>query len=182
MNSFEINKIAGAVLGVLTFAMLTSFVGELIFAEKKAKVAGYALPGIEAVAAPVTAAAPAAEPIAKRLASADAGKGQSTFRQCTACHTPDKGGANKVGPNLWGVLDRAKGAVAGFGYSAALKTVAGKGEKWGYAELDKFLENPKGYMPGTSMSFGGVANPATRADLVAYLRSLADTPAPLPAN
>lgn len=182
MSSFEINKIAGAILGVLTFTMLTSFAGELIFAEKKAKVAGYALPGIESASAAPTAAAPAAEPIAKRLATADATKGQSTFRQCTACHTPEKGGANKVGPNLWGVLDRAKGAVTGFGYSAALKTIAGKGEKWGYAELDKFLENPKGYMPGTSMSYGGIANPATRADMVAYLRSLADTPAALPTN
>jgi cytochrome c len=182
MNSFEINKIAGAILGVLTFAMLASFVGDLLFAEKKAKVAGYALPGLAVASAPAPAAAPAAEPIAVRMASADAARGQNTFRQCTACHTPDKGGANRVGPNLWGVLDRAKGAVDGFGYSNALKAVAAKGEKWGYAELDKFLENPRGYMPGTSMSYNGIANPATRADMIAYLRSLADTPAALPTN
>jgi cytochrome c len=182
MNSFEFNKIAGAILGVLTFTMLVSFASELLFAEKKAKVAGYALPGLEAKAATAPAAGPAAEPIAKRLATAEAAKGAETFRQCTACHTPDKGGANKVGPNLWAVLDRAKGAVAGFGYSNALKTVAGKGEKWTYDALDRFLENPKGYMPGTSMSYNGIQNPATRANMVAYLRSLADTPAPLPAN
>lgn len=180
MNTSDGNKIAMAVLGSLTFVMLVGFASELLFTEKKTDKQGYALPmGTAAVAASAPAAA-AVEPIAVRLAAAEKAKGEATFRQCSACHTPDKGGANKVGPNLWGVVERAKGAIAGFGYSAALKTVAGKGEKWSFEALDQFLENPKGYMPGTSMSYGGIPNPKTRADLIAYLNSISDSPAALP--
>jgi cytochrome c len=181
MDSFELNKIAGAVLGTLTFVMLVSFGGELLFAEKKAAKAGYELPVAEAASTAASAvAAVAVEPIAVRLAAADKAKGENTFKQCATCHTPDKGGANKVGPNMWGVVERAKGQVAGFGYSAALKAVAAKGEKWDFAALDKFLENPKGYIVGTSMSYAGISNPRTRADLIAYLNGLADAPIALP--
>ncbi|MGL4635013.1 MAG: c-type cytochrome [Beijerinckiaceae bacterium] len=179
MDSFEFNKIAGAVLGTLTFVMLVSFGGELLFAEKKAAKAGYELPtGI--AASSTTAAAVAVEPIAVRLAAADKAKGENTFKQCATCHTPDKGGANKVGPNMWGVVERAKGQVAGFGYSAALKGVAAKGEKWSFEALDKFLESPKGYLAGTSMSYAGISNPKTRADLIAYLNGLSDAPIAIP--
>jgi cytochrome c len=181
MDSFELNKIAGAVLGTLTFVMLTSFGGELLFAEKKAAKPGYDLPvGAGAAVAASAPAAAAAEPIAVRLASADKAKGEATFRQCSTCHTPEKGGANKVGPNMWGVLGRAKGQVAGFGYSAALKAVAAKGEKWDFETIDKFVESPKGYIAGTSMSYAGISNPKTRADLIAYLNTLSDAPLALP--
>jgi cytochrome c len=180
MDSFELNKIAGAALGTLTFVMLTSFGGELLFAEKKTAKAGYELPVAVAASAPVAAAAANVEPIAVRLAAAEKAKGETTFKQCAACHTPDKGGANKVGPNLWGVVERAKGQIAGFGYSAALKAVAAKGEKWDFAALDKFLESPKGYIAGTSMSYAGISNPKTRADVIAYLNSISDSPVAVP--
>ncbi len=184
MNFFELNKIAGAVFGTLTFVMLLSFAGELIFSEKQAAKAGYDLPmpagtAVASAAAPAAAAA-AVEPIAVRLASADPAKGETVFKQCATCHTPDKGGANKVGPNMWNVLGRLKGQVAGFNYSNALKAVAAKGEKWDFETIDKFLESPKGYIAGTSMSFAGIANPRTRADLIAYLNKLNDSPLPLP--
>jgi cytochrome c len=180
MDSFELNKIAGAVLGALTFVMLTSFGGELLFAEKKAAKAGYDLPMPAGTAVASSAPAATAEPIAVRLASADAARGETTFRQCSTCHTPEKGGANKVGPNLWGVLGRQKAQHPGFGYSAALKGVAAKGEKWDFEAMDKFVEAPKGYIPGTTMSFAGISNPKTRADLIAYLNTLNDTPLELP--
>jgi cytochrome c len=180
MDSFELNKIAGAVLGSLTFVMLTSFGGELLFAEKKPEKAGYELPMPAGAAVAASAPAAAAEPIAVRLASADKGKGEATFKQCATCHTPEKGGPNKIGPNMWGVLGRSKGQVAGFTYSAALKTVSAKGEKWDFETIDKFVENPKGYITGTSMSFAGISNPKTRADLVAYLNTLSDSPLALP--
>lgn len=182
MDSFELNKIAGAVLGTLTFVMLTSFGGELLFAERRAAKAGYDLPMPEgtAVASAGAPAAATAEPIAVRLASADAGRGETVFRQCATCHTPEKGGANKVGPNLWGVLGRAKGQQPNFNYSNALKAVAAKGEKWEFEAIDKFVENPKGYIPGTSMSFAGISNAKTRADLVAYVNTLNDTPLEVP--
>ncbi len=180
MDSFELNKVAGAVLGSLTFLMLTSFGGELLFTEKKAAKPGYDLPMPAGAAVAASAPAVAAEPIAVRLASADKAKGEATFKQCAACHTPDKGGANKVGPNMWGVLGRAKGQVAGFGYSAALKAVSAKGEKWDFETIDKFVESPKGYIAGTSMSYAGLSNPKTRADLIAYLNTLSDSPLALP--
>jgi cytochrome c len=180
MDSFELNKIAGAALGTLTFVMLTSFGGELLFAEKKTAKAGYELPVAAVASAPVAAAAANVEPITVRLAAAEKAKGETTFKQCAACHTPDKGGANKVGPNLWGVVERAKGQIAGFGYSAALKAVAAKGEKWDFAALDKFLESPKGYIAGTSMSYAGISNPKTRADVIAYLNSISDSPVAVP--
>jgi cytochrome c len=178
MDSFEWNKIAGAVLGTLTFLMLVSFGSELFFAEKKSAQAGYDLP-MAAVAVVAGAPAVAVEPIAIRLASADKSKGENTFKQCAACHTPEKGGANKVGPNMWGIVERAKGQIAGFGYSAALKAVAAKGEKWNFDSLDKFLEGPKAYLPGTSMSYAGISNPKNRADLIAYLNSISDSPVAL---
>jgi cytochrome c len=181
MDSFELNKIAGGVLGALTFVMLTSFVGELMFAEKTAAKPGYDLPMPTAAASAASApAAAAAEPIAVRLASADKAKGEATFKQCATCHTPDKGGANKVGPNLWNVLGRVKGQQPGFAYSAALKAVAAKGEKWDFETIDKFVEAPKGYIAGTTMSFAGLSNPKTRADLISYLNTLNDTPLAIP--
>jgi cytochrome c len=176
MDSFEFNKIAGAILGTLTFVMLVSFGGELLFAEKKPAKAGYELPMAVAAAAP-TAAAATDEPIAVRLAAADKAKGENVFKQCSACHTPDKGGANKVGPNLWGVVGRELGKVSGFGYSAALK---GKGGSWDFESLDKFLLAPKGFVAGTTMSYAGISNGKTRADLIAYLNSITDSPVAVP--
>lgn len=184
MDSFELNKMAGGVLAGLLFMMGLGILSDAIFKAKQPLVAGYALPsadeGTSSAAAP--AAAAPAEPIAVRLASADAKKGESTAKACTACHSFDKGGANKVGPALYNVVERAKGASAGFNYSAGLKERAGKGEKWDYDSLDAFLTNPKAYIAGTAMSYAGLADPAKRADLIAYLRNLADTPAPLPAK
>jgi cytochrome c len=181
MASNELNKIAGAILGTLTFVALSSFGAELLFKEGKQKP-GYEVAMANAASAPAAAAAtaPAAEPIAVRLASADVGRGQAAFGQCASCHTPDKGGANRTGPNMWNVVERVKGQVVGFGYSAALKAIAGKNEKWTYDALDKFIESPRTYMPGTSMGYAGMSNANRRADLIAYLRTLNDTPPPLP--
>ncbi|MEK9754259.1 MAG: cytochrome c family protein [Rhodospirillaceae bacterium] len=111
------------------------------------------------------------------LAKADAAKGEKAFGKCKACHTAEKGGKDKVGPNLWDVVGRAKGGHGGFGYSDAIKA---KGGDWSFADLGHFLENPKGFVPGTKMGFAGVKKPAELADLLVYLRSLSDSPKPLP--
>lgn len=185
MDSFELNKIAGGFLAGLLFMMGLGILSDAIFKAKKPVVAGYALPAAEeggaASSAPAAAAAPA-EPIAVRLASADAKKGETVAKACTACHAFDKGGANKVGPALYNIVERAKGAATGFNYSAGLKERAGKGEKWDYESLDAFILNPKAYVAGTAMSYAGLADPAKRADLIAYLRGQADSPAALPAK
>ncbi|QLP98664.1 MAG: cytochrome c family protein [Rhodoblastus sp.] len=116
-------------------------------------------------------------PIAERLAKADAAKGEATFKKnCASCHTIESGGANKVGPNLYGVVTR-KIASGSFGYSDGLK---GKGGEWTYDNLDHWIANPRAFAAGNKMTFAGDKDAASRADLIAYLRAQAASPAPLP--
>lgn len=183
MSSNEVNKVAGALLGMLTLAMGIGFLSGALVSEKPVKKAGYELPDNTASsgagAAPAAAAAPA-EPIAKRLASASVEKGQAAARKCAACHQFTKDGKNGQGPLLWNVVTRAKGAAAGFNYSAALKERAGKGEKWDFESLDAFIANPKGYLAGTSMNYAGIGRADERADLILYLRGQSESPTALP--
>ena len=127
-----------------------------------------------AVAAPV-----GPEPILALLAEADIAAGMKLAKKCTACHVFDEGGANKVGPALWNIVNADKGGVAGFGYSDAL---AGFGGGWDYAALNAFLYKPKAYIAGTKMNFAGLKKPKDRANMIAYLRSLSATPAALPTD
>ena len=178
LDSFELNKILGAVLGTCLFVMGLNIFSSIVFAPKKAGDAGYALPmPQEEGAGGAQPAVAKDEPLPVLLASADPGKGQSAAKKCAACHTFEKGGPNKVGPNLYGVIGRPKASHPGFNYSAALKA---KGGEWSYEELSKFLANPKGDVPGTTMAFAGVGSGGERADLLTYLRTLSDNPVPLP--
>ena len=155
MDSFELNKVAGAVLGALLFVAGSGFVAELIYHPTPAGEAGYLLevPPAESGGGQ---AAPAVEPIAVRLAGASAEKGQGGTKACQACHSFEKGGPNKVGPDLWDIVEREKAHAAGFDYSAGLKE---KGGTWTYEDLDHFLENPKGYVKGTKMAFADIGSP-----------------------
>ncbi|AOO80752.1 c-type cytochrome [Bosea vaviloviae] len=174
----ETNKIAGAVLSTLLVVMGLSMISGIVFAPHKPAVPGFDLPS-EEPAAGAGAAAPAAdEPIAVRLAKADPAKGEKAVGACKACHSFEKGGANKVGPHLYDVYGRNEGSVGGFGYSAAMK---GRTDKvWEADGLDHFLKGPKAYVPGTAMAFAGISKPDTRADVIAYLNTLSDAPKPLP--
>jgi cytochrome c len=179
MDSFELNKIMGAFLGTCLVLLSLNITAGAIFAPGKLEKPGYdiAVPETPAGGAPAGGAAEPEKPIADLLASSDAAKGENAAKKCAACHTFNKGGPNRVGPNLWGVVNRPKGTEGGFNYSAAMKA---KGGEWSYEDLNKFLANPKGFVQGTNMQFAGLSKGSERADVINYLHTLADNPGPLP--
>lgn len=181
MSFSESYKYVGALAGAGIWAMVTGMVSSIIFAPEMPAKPGFVVAvGGDAKAAAAPAAAAKVEPIEVRLKTADMAKGQKDFAKCAACHTGDKGGANKVGPNLWGVLGGPKAHLEGFKYSAAMADRGKAGEKWTFADLDKFLTEPKAFIAGTAMGFAGFKDPADRADVILYLHSLSDSPVPLP--
>jgi cytochrome c len=179
LNSFELNKIAGAGLGTLLFVMWLNVISGAIFAHGKLGKPGYPLPAEQVAAASGGAATPSVAPIGQRLAAADVQKGQADTKPCQACHNFEKGTGAKIGPPLYGIVDRVKASVAGFNYSEAIQS---RGGEWTYGDLDQFLANPKAYAQGTKMAFAGETDPAKRADIIDYLHTLSDNPEPLPVN
>ena len=177
MDSFELNKILGALLGTALVTLTLNITANAIFTPSKPEKPGYDIPLPEQAAPGKAGPAEPEQPLEARLATSDPKRGETTAKQCIACHTFEKGGPNRVGPNLWGVVGRAKAAVAGFNYSAAMKN---KGGTWTYEELDKYLQKPNAMVPGTTMTFAGITRANQRADLINYLHTLADNPPPLP--
>jgi cytochrome c len=180
MEAFEVNKIVGAVLSALLVIFASKTVLDIAYREHKPEKPGWNLP-VTAVAP----TSPSTQPVAafdaakvlELLPKANADAGQDVFKRCLQCHTPDKGGPNRVGPNLWSIVGRKVGQHAGFPYSEAMKTHGGE---WGWKDLATYLHDPKGTLPGNKMAFAGIKDNAELADLLVYLRKLADTPAPLP--
>jgi cytochrome c len=169
------NTIAGWVLFAGIVALGSSIVANEYFHSERPEKMGYPIAGVQEEGAGTAAAE---QPIEFYLATADPAKGQQVFNKCMACHNADKGGANQLGPNLWGVVglpiaeDRG-----GFAFSDALKKVGGS---WNWDNLSKWLTSPKAFAPGTKMTFAGLSNPQDRADVIAFLNSHSDSPQPLP--
>lgn len=172
MDSFELNKIAGAVFFTLLVYLGVQNLGAILFETEPANPEAYVVEGVvEEGAAPVAAVVEEVVPIADLLTTASIEKGQKIAKKCVSCHSFDAGGANKVGPALYGVVDREIGGIGAFTYSGALADMGGV---WDYDALNGFLENPKKYATGTNMAFAGLKKPKDRADIIAYLDSLKD--------
>jgi cytochrome c len=175
-SSLELNKIVGAVLVAGIVAMVSGTLAGMLVkphhAEHEAVVAGEGGGGATKPAGPAPL-----EPVSGLLATADPVKGQDIAKKCLTCHTFGKGEPAKVGPNLYGIVGNKHGHMEGFSYSNAIKSID---KPWGYEEINHFIDNPRAYAPGTKMTFPGLPKVQDRADVIAYLRTLADTPQPLP--
>lgn len=180
MDDLKFNKVAAGFLLAALLAMAGYKLSEVLVPHQE--LAENAYP-VEVQVASASTDAPAApkgpEPVLALLASADVNAGIKTAKKCTACHVFDKGGKNKVGPGLWNIVNADKGAIDGYAYSAALAEMEGA---WDYQALNAFLYKPKAYLAGTKMNFAGLKKPQDRANVIAYLRSLADAPVALPSD
>jgi cytochrome c len=175
-------RILGGVLGAVLFVVAVHIASQAIYYAPPPAKPAYVVPGVQAeaetpAAAPGAAAAAEAAPdFATAIPKADAMAGATIAERCGACHDWTKGGPNKIGPNLYGVVGRPKASHPGFDYSAPMK---GKGGNWSYAELFTFLRQPAAFVPGTKMSFAGLPRASDRLNVMAFLRMQADSPAPL---
>jgi len=182
MDSFELNKVLGAVLGTLLFVMGVGFLAEAIYHPIEGRGPGYALPS----ASPEAESGGAGEmeavaDLGTLLGSADPTAGEAAARKCTGCHNFAQGAGNKQGPELYGVVGRPIGTLPDFAYSDGMLEHKAKGDIWTYENLNAFITSPKTFTPGTKMSFPGIKDDKERANVLAYLSTLASTPVPFPA-
>jgi cytochrome c len=181
MDGFEVNKILGAVLSALLVVVASKTMLDIAYRQHKPEKPGWALPITETTplssVTPQSAAPFAAADVLALLAKASADGGKDVFKRCQQCHTAIKGAPNRIGPNLWGVVGRKVGEVSGFPYSDAMKN---KGGEWTWEHLATYLHDPKAAVPGNKMAFVGLKDNAELADVLVYLRTLSDQPAPLP--
>lgn len=185
MNSFEVNKIVGAILVTVLIFIVVSMIGNALVplsgedahVERAATESGSDAASPSSRPSPSTPEPSAPESVSALLAGADIAAGEKLIKKCAACHSIDQGGANKVGPNLWNVVGAPKAGHDGFSYSSALTALGGA---WTYEDLNHFLAKPKAFAPGTKMGFAGLKDADDRANLIAFLRTLSASPQPLP--
>lgn len=175
----ESNKIFAALLLAGVIAMLSGFTAKRVVPNHTPEKDSYIIEVAETSASGAPAKKKGPEPVSALIASADVERGKKLSKACAACHSFDKGGPDRVGPNLWDIMDQEIAARDGFSYSDALS--AKKDGKWDYETMGTFLWKPKKFAPGTKMSYIGMKKTKDRANLIAWLRTLSDSPIALPA-
>jgi cytochrome c len=185
MDSFEFNKIAGAVLATALGVMALSIVSEIVFHPAEAEQPAYVVAGVEPTGDEHGGAAgePASDlpPIAVRLATADITAGERSMAKCKACHTFEDGNTRRTpGPNLYGIVGAPVAHLEGFSYSSAMTAKHDEGQTWTFEYLDEYLFAPRAVIPGTAMTFAGLKRDDERTNVIAYLRTLSNSPVPLP--
>ena len=181
MQKPDINTIFMGLLFTIFVVLGVSFLSELVFHHEAPETKGYKIEVADAGNSDAGAEAAPVEKIGPLLATADVAAGEKLLKRCTACHSFEEGGKNKVGPALYNVVNNAIGSVDGFGYSGGLTSYA-EGKVWSYEELDGFLKKPSKWIKGTAMGFAGLKKIEDRANIIAYMRTLSGSPAPLPAE
>ena len=175
--NLEFNKIFAALLVAGITAGSASFVARKVIHPHDLEQDAVPIEGVEVAAGAVDSGPKGPEPVLHLIAMADVARGEKLSKACAACHSFDKGGPNRVGPNLWNTMGASKAHIPSFAYSDAMANFPGE---WGYAEMNKFMYKPKDYIPGTKMNYIGLKKPEDRAAMIAWLRTLADSPIPLP--
>ena len=181
MDSFEINKIVASILLIALLFIGIGKISNLVFQVKKPNIAGYKveLPDNNTANQISETIAEEADEIdiATLLALGDLTHGEKVFKKCSACHSINKGGENKIGPALYNVLGRQVGGITDYKYSSALIEY---GKSWTFEEMNGFLKKPASYIKGTKMAFAGLRKEKDRASIILYLNQNSDSPIPLP--
>ena len=174
------NKIFVSILFAIILVIGINKVTDVIFYVEKPEKSAYQVASVTTVASTTSAETGSTnseeENIMALFASASAAEGAKVFKKCAACHSIKEGGANKIGPALWGVLGRTAGSVPGYKYS---KAMAAHGKNWSFEEMNGFLIKPKDWIKGTKMSFAGLKNVKDRAAVILYMNENTNSPLPL---